>query len=77
MIIIELYRDHRIEVKALPASDRFNAEVRIRRTLSEQKPHIEVVSCYKLTPVLAEQTGATWAKRWVDLLVEENAGDGN
>jgi hypothetical protein len=42
-----VYRHHRIESNAVPAGDRFNAEVRIRRVLSDEKPHREIVSCFK------------------------------
>lgn len=42
MIVVPDYRQHRIEVAATPvAGGRFNAEVRIRRTLSDAKPHVE------------------------------------
>jgi len=41
MIVVEDYRQHRIDVNAVAVGDRFNAEARIRRTLSEAKPHVE------------------------------------
>ena len=63
MIVVEAYKHHRIEVNAVAAGDRFNAEVRIRRVLSEEKPHIETVTCFKVTAALAEQAAQTWAKR--------------
>ena len=66
MIVVEDYRRHRIEVNAVPAGDRFNASVRIRRTLSDAKPHVETVTCLKLSAALAEQAGERWAKRWID-----------
>ena len=37
MIVVNDYRGHRVDVVAVPAGDRFNAEVRIRRLLSDAK----------------------------------------
>ena len=67
MIVLPDYRRHRIEVTATPAGDRFNAEVRIRRTLSDGKPQLETVTCRKVSAALAEQAGERWAKRWIDV----------
>ncbi len=72
VIVVEHYRRHRIDVNDVPVGDRFNAEVRIRRVLSGVKPIIEVVSCLKVSPALAERAGETWAKRHVDLLTDED-----
>ena len=47
-------------------SDRYHADVRLLRLFSRDKPRHEVVSCYKLTPDLAEHAALIWAKRWVD-----------
>jgi hypothetical protein len=41
--------------------------VRIRRVLSDDKPHVEKVTCRKVTAELAETRAVIWAKRWVDL----------
>lgn len=49
MIVIEDYRQHRVEINAVAVGDRFNAEVHIRRTLSDEKPHVETVTCLKLS----------------------------
>jgi len=49
-VIVEYCRDHRIDVNAVSVGDRWNAEVRIRRTLSPDKPHVDTVTCYKLRP---------------------------
>ena len=69
-----LDRQHRIEVAATPVDGgRFNAEVRIRRTLSGAKPIVESVTCLKLSAALAEQAGERWAKRHIDLLHEEGS----
>jgi hypothetical protein len=67
MIVVPDYRGHRIEVNAVAVDDRFNAEVRIRRTLSQDKPHVDRVTCYKLTSGHAEISDEIWARRWVDL----------
>jgi hypothetical protein len=67
MIVVPDYHQHRIEVEAVLVNGRWNADVRIRRTLSEEKPHVERVTCYKLTAQLAEHAAETWARRWVDL----------
>jgi len=56
-----------------PGRTRFNAEVRIRRVLSDAKPIVETVSCLKVNAALAEQPGERWAKRHVDLLHEEGS----
>jgi hypothetical protein len=59
------YRGYRIEVNAVAEGDRWNADVTIRRTLSQDKPHRERVTRFKVTPALAEQAGALWARRWI------------
>jgi hypothetical protein len=66
-----MYRKHRIDVVAVPAGDRFNAEVRIRRVLSDAKRIVETVTCLKVNAALAEQAGERWAKRQIDLFIEE------
>jgi|GEM_PF-1771166 hypothetical protein len=66
-VIVDYYRDHRIDVNAVSAGDRWNAEVRIRRTLSPDKPHVDTVTCYKLRPDHAEHSALIWAQRWIDL----------
>lgn len=44
MTVLEGYRVHRIETYAVQADGRWNAEVRICRTLSQDKPHVETVT---------------------------------
>jgi len=73
MIVLPDYRGHRIEVNAVAIDGRFNAEVRVRRTLSQDKPHVARVTCFKLTAEHAEWTGERWARRWMDLRVKEGA----
>jgi hypothetical protein len=60
------YRGFRLEVSALPAGKGWNAEVRIRRTLSDMKTHIEIVTCRKPTATAAEEHAVIYARRWVD-----------
>jgi hypothetical protein len=33
----------------------------------DAKPHVETVTCFKVSATLAEQAGERWAKRWIDL----------
>jgi hypothetical protein len=67
MIVVPDYRGHRIEIVAQLVDGAWNAGVRIRRTLSEMKPHVEQVTCRKRTAIEAEESGDVWARRWVDL----------
>ena len=68
MIVVSDYRGYRIEVEAVAvvSGGRYNADVRMRRLFSQDKPRIERVTCYKLTPDLAEHAGELWARRLVD-----------
>jgi hypothetical protein len=66
LIVVPDYRGHRIEIVAQLVDGAWNAGVRIRRTLSEMKPHVEQVTCRKPTPTEAEQRGEVYARRWVD-----------
>ncbi|PYM22179.1 MAG: hypothetical protein DMD80_29170 [Candidatus Rokuibacteriota bacterium] len=67
MLVVPDYRGYRIEIDAAPADGRWNAEARIRRLFSEDKPHVEQVTCFKLTAEYAERSAVIWACRWVDL----------
>ena len=71
MIVDPDYRDYRIDVNAVKVDGAWKAEFRIRRTLSEDKPHVEQVTCRKDSAAAAEQAGALWARRWVDGQVTE------
>jgi hypothetical protein len=73
MIVVSEYKGHRIDVNAVAADGRWNADVRSRRTFSEEKPHVETVTCFKLTAELAERSGELWARRWVDLKTDRSA----
>jgi hypothetical protein len=50
MIAVSDYRGYRIQVEAVAADGRYNADVRMRRLFSQDKPRIERVTCYKVTP---------------------------
>ena len=60
------YRGHRIEVYAELSDGHWDATVRIRRLISEERLHVERVPCRKVTAGLAETRASIWAKRWVD-----------
>ena len=60
------YRGFRIEVTAQHIDGAWDVEVRIRRTLSEMKLHVEQVTCRKPTAKVAEERGLVYARRWVD-----------
>jgi hypothetical protein len=65
--IIVPITEHRIEIAATPVDgSRYNAVVRIRRTVSEEKPLVETVTCLKMDAELAEQAGEPRAKRWIE-----------
>jgi hypothetical protein len=66
MIVVPDYRGFRIQVAAA-ADGRWNADVRIRRILSPDKPHVERVTCYKLTAEHSEHAAEIWARRWMDI----------
>jgi hypothetical protein len=67
MIVVSDNRGFRIQVDAIAVDGRYNAEVRIRRLFSQDKPHIDTVTCLKITPDLAEHSGEIWARRLVAL----------
>jgi hypothetical protein len=68
VIVVPTYRYHRIDVNAIAAGEgRWHAAVSIRRVLSDEKPHRETVTCFKLTAELAERAGELWARRWIDV----------
>src|SRR5215831_11808821 len=51
MIIEQDYCGYRIEVEAIAADGRWNADVRMRRLFSREAPRHEVVTCYKLSRI--------------------------
>jgi hypothetical protein len=72
LLIESDYRGHRIEVIAQHVDGAWDAEIRIRQTLTEAKPHVERVTCRKPTATVAEQRGMIYARRWVDRHVMRN-----
>jgi hypothetical protein len=60
------YRGFRIEVTAHQAEGVWNADVRIRSTSTDMKPHVERMTCRKATAKVAEERGAVYARRWID-----------
>jgi len=72
VLIEPAYRGFRIEVNAVAEGERWNAEVRIREHAVNAKPHVEAVSCFKLTAEHAERAGMLWAKRWLDQHAQES-----
>lgn len=71
MVIVPDYRGFRIEIVGQFVDAAWNAGVRIRRTLSDMKPHVEQVICRKATAIEAEQAGDLWARRWIDRYAQE------
>jgi len=65
MIVEAYYRGFRIEVHAELVDWTWDAKVRIRRVLSDDKPHVETVTCRQATAELAEERAASYARRWV------------
>jgi hypothetical protein len=66
MIVVPAYKDHRIEVNAQQSVATWDAEVRIRRILSDQKPLVETITCRKPIAKDAEERASIYARRWVD-----------
>ena len=54
MIVVHTHRGRRIEINAVAADGRYNAEVRILRLVARDEPHVERVTCYKVTAKHAE-----------------------
>ena len=50
MIVVPEYRGFRIEVNAVAVDERHNTEVRILRLFARDKPHVETVTWFKMTP---------------------------
>jgi len=69
--VIPDYRGYRIEVEAVASGFRWNATVTIRRIRSRDPSHVDIVTCLKLTPELAETAGETWARRWIDVQLND------
>jgi hypothetical protein len=66
-MLLELdYRGYRIVANAVAAGERWNCDVILRRKFSQDIPHRELVTCFKVAPTFAEQAGERWARFWVD-----------
>jgi hypothetical protein len=62
-LLIELdYRGHRIEVTAQRVDGAWDAEVRIRRTFSEDKPHVERVRLSQRRVVGRSAAAIAWRR---------------
>jgi len=61
VIVVPEYRGYRIQVDAVAVDGRWNADVRLRRLFTEDKPQLEPVTCRKLTPDNAERSAEIWA----------------
>jgi hypothetical protein len=62
MIVVPEYRGFRIDVNAIAVDRRRNADVRILRLFSQEKPHVDIVTCLKVTATHAESAGEIWAR---------------
>jgi hypothetical protein len=60
MFVEPVYKGHRIQVDAVQIDGRWDATVNIHRVFSDDKPHVERVTCRKLTAELAERRAAIW-----------------
>ncbi len=60
------YRGYSIEAYAELSDGYWDAIVRIRQLIPDQRLRVERIPCRKVTAVLAEGRAAIWAKRWVD-----------
>ena len=56
-------RGHRVEVTAQRVDGAWDAEVRIRRTFTEAKPHVERVTCWKPSAKVAGEGAAIYGRR--------------
>ena len=71
MVVVSDYRGYRLEIVAQEVDKAWNAGLRIRRVLSDMKPHVEQMTCRKGAAIEAEQAGELWARRWVDRHAQE------
>jgi hypothetical protein len=69
--MVALYRGYTIHTIAVQIGDGlwsglWNAEARVRRVRSNEKPYIAVVKCRKTSADGAETTALVVAQKWVD-----------
>ena len=67
MLVEPDYKGHRVEATQHPDAA-WDAEVRIWRTLSEAKPHVERVTARKPSAKAATEAAILYARRWVESL---------
>jgi hypothetical protein len=69
MIVVHDYQGYGAHIETVAATEgRWNAIVKIRQHFPlDAKPHVETVTCFKVSAALAEAAAKLWAKRWVDL----------
>jgi hypothetical protein len=70
MMVQSFYKGYRVETNAVLVDGAWDAEVRIRRALTDDQARIEHVTCRKLNAQLAETSGMIFGRRWVDLYGE-------
>ena len=66
MIIESDYRGYRFEVVAFKTEGAWDADVRIRRTLSATTVCAGHLTCRKPAADVAEASGAVCARQWID-----------
>jgi hypothetical protein len=66
VIIESNYRGYRIEVTAFVSEGGWNADVRIRRTLSKALMCAGQLTCRRQTAKIAEESGAVCALGWIE-----------
>ena len=60
------YRGYCIEAYGELSDGYWDATVKIRRLIPDQRLCVERIPCRKVTAALAEKRAAIWAMRWVD-----------
>jgi hypothetical protein len=74
MVLLTDYRGFLIDVRAVAADAGWDAEIRIRPTISQTKPRVENLKCGERSARLAEERGALHAQRWVDRIADWDRG---
>jgi hypothetical protein len=54
MLVEPIYKGFRIQIDAVQVDGRWDARVNIHKILSDEPPHVERVTCQKLSPEVAE-----------------------
>jgi hypothetical protein len=66
MIVVTYYQQFRIEVVPIFMDGAWDADISIRRTLSDERAQAEHVNCRKATAIEAAERGQVCARRWID-----------